>query len=148
MRVPRGDDRISVTLHPHRADSGFSLIELLVVVTLIAVLAAVALPVLLSQQAKAHDSAAKSDARTMVSALEGCYTSAQRYDGCATTDTGVPVGTGRGEVEVGSSGSAFVVTAHSRSGNDFIVEKTADGTFVRRCVDTGQARGGCTDASW
>ena len=53
-----------------REDSGFTLVELLVVVIIIGVLAAIAIPVFLNQRQKGYDAHAQSDLRNMANAEE------------------------------------------------------------------------------
>ena len=131
-----------------RQQDGFTLIELLVVIMVIAILAAIALPAFLGQRSKAQDGAAKSNARTVVSAMEGCYTENARYDPCPDDAPGVELGTGPGEVEVTPAGDTYVIVAHSRTGNTFTVEKLADSSVVRRCDGTPEPRGGCVGGQW
>jgi type IV pilus assembly protein PilA len=132
-----------------QSEYGFTLIELMVVVLIIAILSAIALPAFLGQRAKAQDGAAKSDARTIVSAMEACYNEVDRYDPCPDAPSGVTIGPDPGQVEITPSGDEYLIVAHSHSGNTFSVQKLADSTVTRSCDTTaGTTRGGCVGTSW
>src|SRR3954447_26094199 len=62
-----------------RTEEGFTLIELMVVVLIIAILLAIAIPSFLGARSNAQDRAAQSDARNALTAAKTYYVDSQKY---------------------------------------------------------------------
>jgi type IV pilus assembly protein PilA len=125
---------------------GFSLIELLVVILIIGVLAAIALPMFIGQRGKGQDSSAKSAARNLVSSVESFYATNKTYVGAESdedvTKSGV-YGTGDGKASITASDSeSYTIVGKSASGNEFTIEKDGSGDPVTRTC-TAKDDGGC-----
>src|SRR3954447_12630744 len=154
---------------------GFTLVELLVVIILIGVLAAIALAVFLNQVDKGRDASAKSDVNNLVHLVQACNTdrpSGDDFRGCdsaaelgqtglrvsalpadeiAGDDCGPRAGdpaTASGEVRVLRAGhDCFAVIGTSKSGNVFWYVKSSDGSSARDCTTRGV--NGCpSDGGW
>jgi len=141
------------------SESGFTLVELLVVMLILGILAAIAIPAFFNQREKANDAAKKTEARTMQTAAETYATDNNGlYDPpgaaimtvAALTAIEPTIGDGAGDpVVTVPAPDEFVVRSApaDNSGNVFSITRSGDGTTDRTCTTAGT--GGCpSNGSW
>jgi type IV pilus assembly protein PilA len=140
------------------AEGGFTLVEILVVIAVIAILTAIAIPGFLNQRTKATDASAKAMARTAQTAAEtyasdhgGSYAGIQpsRLNEVETALPTAAGGANNAWLEAAQpieSNAGYKVTAASSSGGTFSVIRKSSGVVERVCTGT---KGGCSaGGSW
>lgn len=145
----------------NKDDRGFTLIELMVVVLIIAILIAIAIPTFLGLRRRAQDRAAQSDLRNGFTAAKAFFTDSDTYagfdsvDGEATEpslkwlDGTTPVAVNDVSIKVAAT-TNLVLVSHSQSGTYFCLGEDVNGTLKGKNATeaTISTVAGCGTAGW
>ena len=145
-------------------ESGFTLVELLVVMLIIGLLAAIAIPAFFNQRDKAYDANAKEQARTAETAMEtyatdngGLYTSATSgnlvtienslSNAVSTTRPYISNVTVLGSGATAGKGFSVAVTS-PKTGNVFTIKRDDTTSALSFTCTTGGTAGCPTNGTW
>jgi type IV pilus assembly protein PilA len=129
-----------------REDEGFTLIELMVVVLIIAILLAIAIPTFLGARERAQDRAAQSNVRNAFTAEKVFYTDNQAYSETPASMQAIETSVSFKTVSPASTGNEVrIKTASITSGDNAVVcltAKSASGRFYQlKDISTGTNAG-------
>jgi type IV pilus assembly protein PilA len=113
-------------------EEGFTLIELLVVIIIIGILAAIAIPVFLSQKQKGYEASMKSDLRTIAEDIESANVDTQNYAGVVWGSK--TLGTATATDLITSGGTVGADTVKLSAGNTASVSASAADSYCIKMI--------------